>query len=481
MEKKQKTTKIKNKLLLFLLPAVVVTILVLVALSGYLSAKNLKAMATSQLDSSIANQADNIEAWLTENLQNFNTVKLLIEKSHPNYSQLQTMIDSTYGFNSYCRSGPYIATESGQVFKAENSNKVLDNPTSQEWFKQGLTRVGLAYGSTYLDTNGEQVISASGLIDDGSGQVKVFAADLTLDQISVIVNSRVKMDQAASFLVDITDKTILAHRDMARVSTKLTDTDSDKLMASIAKRINVRNYATITTNGYVVAFKAIAGTDWVLVSYVPEKTIMSSVNKLVFTLVIVGVVAIVLIMLIIQFVVTKVISPLATITKDIAAMSEGDFTIEVKQESNDEIGIMGGKVKEFVESMRGMLSSINEESKKLKEESDNSDEVSKSMYEASQAQSEAMQNLNNTVDQLAIAVNEIAENATTLAMVVSDTRDNSNLANVSMKEAVEISKKGRKDMEQLAVAMEDIKNSNNELVSSINDVGKASEEITKIV
>ena len=481
MEKKQKTTKIKNKLLLFLLPAVVVTILVLVVLSGYLSAKNLKAMATSQLDSSIANQADNIEAWLTENLQNFNTVKLLIEKSNPNYSQLQTMIDSTYGFNSYCRSGPYIATESGQVFKAENSNKVLDNPTSQEWFKQGLTRVGLAYGSTYLDTNGEQVISASGLIDDGSGQVKVFAADLTLDQISVIVNSRVKMDQAASFLVDITDKTILAHRDTARVSTKLTDTDSDKLMASIAKKINARNYATITTNGYVVAFKTIAGTDWVLVSYVPEKAIMSSVNKLVFTLVGVGIVAIVLIMLIIQFVVTKVIAPLATITKDIAAMSEGDFTIEVKQESNDEIGVMGGKVREFVESMRGMLSSINEESKKLKEESDNSDEVSKSMYEASQAQSEAMQNLNNTVDQLAIAVNEIAENATTLAMVVSDTRDNSNLANESMKEAVEISKKGRKDMEQLAVAMEDIKNSNNELVSSINDVGKASEEITKIV
>ena len=481
MEKKQKTTKIKNKLLLFLLPAVVVTILVLVILSGYLSAKNLKAMATSQLDSSIANQADNIEAWLTENLQNFNTVKLLIEKSNPNYSQLQTMIDSTYGFNSYCRSGPYIATESGQVFKAENSNKVLDNPTSQEWFKQGLTRVGLAYGSTYLDTNGEQVISASGLIDDGSGQVKVFAADLTLDQISVIVNSRVKMDQAASFLVDITDKTILAHRDTARVSTKLTDTDSDKLMASIAKKINARNYATITTNGYVVAFKTIAGTDWVLVSYVPEKAIMSSVNKLVFTLVGVGIVAIVLIMLIIQFVVTKVIAPLASITKDIAAMSEGDFTIEVKQESNDEIGVMGGKVREFVESMRGMLSSINEESKKLKEESDNSDEVSKSMYEASQAQSEAMQNLNNTVDQLAIAVNEIAENATTLAMVVSDTRDNSNLANESMKEAVEISKKGRKDMEQLAVAMEDIKNSNNELVSSINDVGKASEEITKIV
>ena len=36
----------------------------------------------------------------------------------------------------------------------------------------------------------------------------------------------------------------------------------------------------------------------------------------------------------------------------------------------------------------------------------------------------------------------IAENATTLAMVVADTRDNSNEANVNMKETVEISKKG---------------------------------------
>ena len=79
------------------------------------------------------------------------------------------------------------------------------------------------------------------------------------------------------------------------------------------------------------------------------------------------------------------------------------------------------------------------------------------------------------------AVGEIANNASTLAMVVSDTRDNSNQANISMKETVEISKKGRADMEQVSVAMQGIKEGNDELVKSINDVGKASEEITKIV
>jgi len=479
--KQQKTTKIKNKLLLFLLPAVVVAILVLVIISGYLSSRSLTKMATSQLNSSISNQADNIESWLNENLQNFNTVKLLIEKTAPTDEELQAMIDAGYGFNAYCKNGPYVATEKGQVFKAEASTKVTDNVTGQEWFKQGITRVNLAYGRTYRDADGTNVISASGILNDGTGEIKVFAADLTLEQISIIVNSRVKMDNAASFLVDLMDDTILAHRDNARVSTKLSESDSNKLMADIAKKVKKRNYISATIDGYVVAFKTIAGTDWVLVSYVDQKTIMKDVNKLTLTLVIIGAVAIALIVLIINFVVSKVIAPISGITKNITDMSMGDFTIEVKHDSNDEIGLMSNKVSEFVANMRGMLSSINDESIKLREQSESSDQVSKSMYEASQSQAEAMQNLNNTVDQLAVAVNEIAENATTLAMVVSDTKDNSQQADASMKETVEISRSGRADMEQLAKAMQDIKSGNDELVDSINEVGKSSEEITKIV
>ena len=42
-------------------------------------------------------------------------------------------------------------------------------------------------------------------------------------------------------------------------------------------------------------------------------------------------------------------------------MSEGDFTIDVDASSDDEIGIMGSKVSDFVASMRNMLSSISKE------------------------------------------------------------------------------------------------------------------------
>ena len=478
---KTKRKKIKNKLIFLLLPVVIVTILVLVGIATVLSRNSMTEMATAQLDSSISNQADNIEAWLDENLENFSTVKQVIEQTQPDEEGLQKILDSFYGFNKYCVEGPYVATADGRFYAASASGLKVTNPTGETFFKQGITSVNMNYGTAYTNDEGTSVISASGILNDGSGELKVIAADLSLDQISIIVNSGVKMDSAASFLIDASDNTILAHRDPERISTTLTTSDSDKLMAAIAEKLETRDYDTVALNGYEVAFREIQGTDWVLVSYIADSVILKDVMKLTNLLIIVGIIAVIVIVIMINLLVSKVIAPLGHITKNITDMSAGDFTIEVKQESDDEIGLMGSKVSEFVESMRTMLSTINEESEKLKEQSDNSDRVSKDMFEASRSQADAMQNLNSTVDQLAVAVNEIAENATTLAMVVSDTRENSNQANESMKETVEISKKGRDDMEQLSVAMQGIKNSNDELVNKINDVGKASEEITKIV
>ena len=55
MKKGKRQAKLKNKLLIFLVPAVVATILLLVVISGYLSGKIMTVMATSALNSSISN------------------------------------------------------------------------------------------------------------------------------------------------------------------------------------------------------------------------------------------------------------------------------------------------------------------------------------------------------------------------------------------------------------------------------------------
>ena len=465
MEKKtKKIRKISVKLLTFIIPVVVLTVVALVFIAATLSKNRMTEMATETLESSISNQADNIEAWLSENLEYFSTVKHTMEAQDPD--DIEAFLDSYYGFNSNSPNGFYVGTADGKLYKAKESTKKESNVTDSTWYKQGITRIAMAYGTAYTNDQGQTVISATGILNDGSSTIKVLGADVTLDKISIIVNSAVKMKGASSFLVDTNDYKILAHREASLIGTNLSTGDKNKLLAGAAKSITSGDLSSKEIDGNMVAFAEVSGTDWVLVSYIPTSIILKSVSQMGMLLFIVGAVAIVIIVVLILFVVKRVIAPLTKISNNITSMSEGDFTIEVDS---------------FVASMRNMLASISKESDKLKEESDNSDRVSKSMYEASQAQSEAMQQLNDTVDQLALAVNDIAQNATVLSGVVADTRDNSDKAHDSMRETVEISQKGRSDMEKVSVAMGGISAANERLVESINKVGSASEEITNIV
>ena len=479
--KKAKTGKIRNKLLLCIVPSVAITVTVLIAVTTILSRNAMIKSAKAELNSSITNQSDNIESWLDENLQFFATAKKTIEAANPNDQELQAMLDGWYGFNSNSTNGLYIASASGKTYKASEADLNLSDPTSSTWYKEGLTRVNMAYGSAYKNAEGVNVISASGILDDGGDEIRVISADVTLDKISIIVNSGVKMKNASSFLVDKTDNTILAHRDFSLVSSTLSISSSDKLLAGVAEQLSKGDYSEATIGNYMVDFKEIQGTAWVLVSYIETDVILADVNHIVNLSIAIGILSIIIITAIILLTINKAMKPLSGISKDIVAMSGGDFTIEVEAKSNDEIGLMGDQVNEFVTSMRKMLHSISDESDKLKAQSENSDTVSKNMYSASESQAEAMKQLNETVDQLAAAVNDIASSATTLATVVADTRDNSHKAESSMNETVEISKKGRSDMEQLSSAMSGMSDSNARLMESISRVDTASNEITNIV
>ncbi len=476
----KKMRRIKDKLLQSIMPAVVLTIIILVVISSILTRSEMQKMAEGQLEASISNQSDNIVSWLNENLKFFATAKSSIETIKPQTDAEWTEVLNTYyGANSNSPEGLVVASQSGSVHKAADSAIDTTNPTEKPWFKQGLTRIQMDYGAPYQNADGTYVISASGILNDGSDDLKVVAADLTLDRISIIVNSGVKMENASSFLVDTSTDIILAHRDSALVATTISS--SDDLMSQVVASLDKKDYSTKQAGEYTVAFSEVTGTDWVLVSYIEEKVIMKEVSQLVLILIIVGIIAVIIISFLINLIVKRVIAPLGLITENIGAMSAGDFTIEVRHDSNDEIGLMGDQVSRFVGAMRDMIASINNESEKLRTQSDNSNTVSNTMYDASQSQEEAMSNLNQTVEQLSQAVNEIAENATTLAMVVSDTKQSSDAAAKEMNETVEISRRGREDMEKLSVAMDGIQRANDGLVESINKVGKASEEITGIV
>ena len=311
---KKNFVSIKAKLLAIILPIVIIIVAILTIISYLVSKSVIASYSENLLSSSIQNQGNEIEAWLNENLSAFQAIKHNIEQTKPNDAQLQTLLDQYYDYNSNYPDGLYLADGQGNLMTASASSKSEQNPTSSVWYTEGLTRINMGFTSAYTNSEGTAVISASGILNDGSGKQRVIAADMSLQRINVIVNSFIEMTDAQAFLVSTTDNTILAHRDTSLISTKLDESNSDAFLSGVAARMKASDYTQGEIAGNETAFLTIDGTDWLLVSYVPTSIIFSSVTSVRNIMLLIGIVCILVLAVVIERVIHLVIKPIKELT-----------------------------------------------------------------------------------------------------------------------------------------------------------------------
>ena len=479
--KKQKTVSIKAKLLGVIIPVVIAIVVVLVVAAYQISAGTIKKYSQNLLQSSVENQASQIEAWLNENLASFQMAKTTIENLKPDDEELKTILDSYYGYNSNYPDGLYVADSTGQLITASESTKKESDVTNSTWYKEGLSRVNMAVGSAYQNADGVNVISASGILNDGSDKVRVISADMTLDRIAIIVNSFIEMNDAEAFLVDKTSGVILANRDSSLISQTLGAEGQSHFYQLTAEKAAEKDYNFATLDGNMTVFQEVDGTNWLLISYIPTSIVLSDLTQLRNIMIVISVICIALLCVLIERVTHVVIKPVKEMTRVITAMTSGDFTVSIKTKGNDEIAVMSQSVGKFIASMKQMISEMGNVSGKLKNQADSSKGVSGEMSSAAGIQSQSMSELNATVDQLSVSVNEIAENATQLAGVAADTKSDSDMVESKMQETVAVSEKGRKDMERVGEALSNIEVSIHNLEEAVNKVGTASGEIVQII
>lgn len=476
-KQKKSITSIKTKILTAVSALVLILVLILILLSYMISKNIIEDKSKQVLELSVKNQASQMEAWMTESLNVFNTFKENLETMDYTDEQIQTLLDSYLGKSSNYPDGFYIADSDGKVMQAdgvEYKKTISDDPV---WYTEGLTRVNMAFGDVFTNEAGDEVISASAILRN-SDKIRVIAIDVPIAHIQVIVNSFISMDDAQAVLIDRSSMNILSQSEDS-LSGSLSD-DSG-FLGTIGEKIDEQDYDSISLDNNIVEFREISGTNWVLVSYVPEASIFAELVSLRTTMAIVAVVILIILLVLMERMVNYMIKPIKSLTDSIVMMASGDFTVDIKTKGNDEITVMGQSMKDFAASMRKMINDIVNASETLQGQAESSSTVSGGLYEASLTQSKTIDNLNETVDQLSASVQEIAENATSLAMVVSETKDSSMEAEQKMNETVTVAESGKSDMEKVGEAMNVIQSSINSLQESIDEVGTASSEINNIV
>ena len=479
--KKKGNISIKAKLLGIIIPVVIAIILILVFTAYHVSSGIIESYSKNLLESSVNSQASKIEAWLEENLASMQMAKNMIEKLHPDEAQLQTILDASCGYSENYPDGLFLADANGSFLKGTDSKKQEPNPKESMWYQEGMTRVNMAVGSAHQNPDGTNVVSASGLLNDGSDTVRVIAADMTLDRISVIVNSFIEMHDAEAFLVDKDSSVILASRDSDLISKTLGADGQSAFYKDVEKKVSGKSYDFCTLDGNMTVFKEVNGTNWLLVSYVPTNVVLADLVGLRNLMIIFSIISILVLCVLIERVTHVVIRPVKEMTRVITSMASGDFTVSMKVKGNDEIAVMGRSVEHFIASMKEMIRQMGHVSDRLEKQAGSSKNVSGEMNSAANIQSQSMTELNATVDQLSVSVNEIAQNATQLAGVVADTKEDSDKVEDKMRTTVEVSEKGKADMESVGNALHNIEISIHSLEEAVDKVGTASGEIVDII
>lgn len=482
--------KIALKLLAFLLPVIVVLLIALMIFSYQATKSALLDALYMQMEDESNYNSQTIETWQESIIALCNSLEVTLEGVPFESDEAELdFLHQTCDLHENIPYGIYEGTADG--FYLDGSDWVPDDDyvvAERGWYKEGLTHEHFEFGEAYVDAQtGDSTVSVSATIDRADKPGLIASADVYLDGITEAISNIKVMNSQTGFalLVDPNNQCVLAHQDPANNGKFLTDADMGSFYSELAGYTGTSSYdiKEIKKDGdkYFVALHPISKTGWILVTCAAESEVLARLSNLrilyiIFTIIFILITAIVLIL-----VIRKTIAPINGLTNDIGRLAQGDLTVDIKSTGNDEIATMSSALTEYISSLQGIIRNITKISEELDENSAISKNTSRELRENSETQASAMDVMRESIAQFVYAVTDIAENATTLAQVVSDTTRQGDEASNNMHGTVDITNRGYEDMQNVQSNMTYILSEIRELESAVNQVGTATEEVNDIV
>lgn len=473
---------IRAKLMVGTLPIIFLAFVVVVVIAYNSSKGSIEQKTEKLLESDTATCVNSIVAWENDNLgvlQNAVDTIVNLDMDREEILEYESFYLETY---EDFPNGIYIGNEAGEIYDATGWEPEGDL-TQKSWYLEGMNHDSMAFGEPYQDSlTGGYVVTAScnRMIE---GKRAVIATDISIDILSTVVSELEVEGQGDAFVFDTETGVILAHKNAELMASSINEI-ADSYYSSVYDLVKAGDYSTASVKSnegiYMTAMRPIDGTSWVIIVRALEDNIYRDVARLGGILGAVGIFAIIIVIVTLVLVIHRIVTPIHKLTDSIVAITDGDFTTEVDTKGNDEVAIMAGSLSRFLDVMRITLSSIINISDQIDDQAKGSNEVSGELHESANGQAEAMDQMRQNLEELVKSIGVIAENATSLAIIVADTDEAGAQAIDHINETMTEADEGRNSMESVNMSMEQMKKGLDLLEKSITDVGEAAIKIDEI-
>lgn len=483
MGQRKKVFGVGKKLMLSIIPIVAIAMFVLIALAFFSTRSSIEDKTKRLLDAEGRSCANHILAWKNLNFGILDNAANTMQNTKMSDTEVLEYLSFYLDIYEDFPNGIYIANDQGTVFDATGWEPEGD-AREKSWYLEGINNSSFTFGEPYIDSlTGEYIVTASRRMNDLNGHDAVAAADVSLSILSETVGALEVEGNGDAFILDYDSGLILAHRDSSLVGLSVNEA-SDDFYRVVEEQIHAGNVDAGIYNAsegsYIVSMQNIEGTSWYVVVRALESNIFTDLYRISVALCVVGIVVLFVIIVVLILVIRRITGPIRSLTNTISVVTDGDFTASVQVSGNDEISVMAGSMKQFMEVMRNTISTIIDISDTIDSQAKGSSQISNELHESANGQATAMEQLRSNLSEMVTSISLIADNATKLALVVSDVNEDGDAAAKYMENTIQDADGGRRSMKSVTSSMNDMHQSMEMLGSSISNVGESAVKIDEI-
>ena len=391
---------------------------------------------------------------------------------------MENFLESMVKNSTKSISSLYYATalsyKDGGMFAFDNHYKLPSDfdQTTRIWYKEAKATDKFVMTEPYVDTvtGGLVVTLAKGIYENGIF-TGVVAVDITLDELSDMINDFSLSSEGTSFILDGTGRYI-TNKDSSKILNKnfFDEYGFGKYKSAVNSMQGVVNI-NAGDKYYLIGNKLTDVSGWLFVSIGPRTELFSHINKNIATSFLIAFLCLAAAFVVSILISQTLVKPIKQVDDAVNGIAEGNanLTHRLKATSKDEVGHLVKGFNKFMEKLHGIISDVKTSKNNL---SDVRIDLQESIDSTASAITEILSNIKSvdgqvnqqvaSVNQTSAAVTEIAENINSLERMIESQSDGVSQASVAVEEMLGNISSVNSSVEKMSKSFNDLQRNTNE-------------------
>lgn len=369
----------------------------------------------------------------------------------------------------------YVGTLDGTMIQIPDM-KMPDgyDPRNRDWYKNSMKQKGDTIVSPpYKAAAGNyMVITISQALKDGSG---VVAVDVNLDQIISIAQHMKIGEKGYAVILDQNRRVIVHPAHKAGHVSK--ETWLDEVYAKSSGQVDYE----LNGSPKIMDFVTNEETGWKIAGTINVQEFKDAAQPIFQTTVIVIVIGLLIGFVVVYVTVRSILKPLRRLIQAANTVSNGDLTMRVHNESQDEIGVLSETFDKMTDSLRTVLQEVADTSMQLSASSQELAAASEESAQASHYTAESMMQLAEGSDEQMNSMNRVDLTVQEMIMGVRQIADSSQTVSQASIHSSDMVGEGHQSIQKTVDQMQSISSSVSQLGESMKGLSDQARSIDDIV